>query len=1142
MPKFRIGWICCCLLFSLLIAFGDRNYARAESSWTETFEVYPDGGLLYTPWAAVGAYADGVFLAPYKGIMAAHLGDSKGGYLDLTSYRLSRSVNVKYTGTTLSFWASFVMNDTSDVFVFESSADGGFTWTQLMLPTSSVALTPWTQYGPYTLPVGTNFIRFRFDSNATGNIAAPGPGGVWIDEIAFKNPGYPIVVSSLFGDPQPPDGFNMVPETANVVNCSVTSPYDDPLYRGVRYICTGWTGDGVIVPATGTLPSVTVVVNGEGAYITWNWKTQYGVDTVSQNGVGVPNTEQWFWFDTGTLARVTGIKYVESQLAGYGWRCSGFIRASDPDNITGTFLAEDNIELTFVINKPWTVTWLWNDQFKVDVINPGNWGSPIPATGANWFDTFITFTATIDSVVSEGETIRHMLLGYELYYGNNPNPTQTGTGRVINDIILAEPVRIVWNWRTDYLLDVRNPQFIGVITPDVATYWVQENQAYNLTAHTPASDGVNNWLPIGYIKNGVTTYLTNFDSPTVTISMTSPIIFTWIWEMQTLPFQIISKYGAPTPAVGLHAYPFDATVTASVYSPYLPPGQPGIMHVCTGYTATGSVTPAVSSQLSVSFKLRAQNTTVTWNWYTQYKLIVLSTIPDIVSVPEIRPGGFWYAEGARIDASVEARIPGYRCSGYLLTEGEAQATGSNPFLSFNISAPSTITWQWEEEQTFTTLPKWNEPLQISDINNSLGVYVSMKRDPVSGRPSAVYYKIDGSFAGSLYYTYWDGARWHTEFVDGNTGSLTSANVGLYAKMALDSFSRPHVVYYDAKNGDLKYAFRNVTGGWQVTLVDSGGPGGNDVGTYCSLALNALNEPRISYYDATAKHLKYAALSFGVWSAEIVDSSGQVGSHTSISLDPQTGLARVAYRDSFNRSLKFASFDGNNWSKLVVDASDDTGYSPSMVIDTLGNAHIVYQLYNGVASAVIYAIQSGNVFYTKTVASSTTPDTGFVPSLALTTTGNPFIAFNDIKTHSLIFTLYNGQQWLTSTLDSAAVGSYISLDLFNNVPGIAYWSFTGLRYIEAKSGSNTGGTTLPKDTTTEDGKTGGGGCFIATSAFGSISSASVESLIAVRDSELASVQSGNNLVALYYAVSPSVASSLNSPLKAVVRDLVSTVER
>ena len=81
---------------------------------------------------------------------------------------------------------------------------------------------------------------------------------------------------------------------------------------------------------------------------------------------------------------------------------------------------------------------------------------------------------------------------------------------------------------------------------------------------------------------------------------------------------------------------------------------------------------------------------------------------------------------------------------------------------------------------------------------------------------------------------------------------SNGDVGGYTSIALNTAGNAHISYYDATNGDLKYA-TNTSGSWVAATVDNNG----DVGYYTSIALDTSDNAHISYFDNTNGDLKYA---------------------------------------------------------------------------------------------------------------------------------------------------------------------------------------------------------------------------------------------------------------------------------------------
>ena len=96
-------------------------------------------------------------------------------------------------------------------------------------------------------------------------------------------------------------------------------------------------------------------------------------------------------------------------------------------------------------------------------------------------------------------------------------------------------------------------------------------------------------------------------------------------------------------------------------------------------------------------------------------------------------------------------------------------------------------------------------------------------------------------------------------------------------IAIDSYNKVHISYYDVSNRDLKYVTGYPSGPWDIQTVDSS--------VYVllyfysivntSIATDSNNKVHISYYDATNDDLKYATNALGSWVTQTVDSTGEL---------------------------------------------------------------------------------------------------------------------------------------------------------------------------------------------------------------------------------------------------------------------------
>lgn len=130
----------------------------------------------------------------------------------------------------------------------------------------------------------------------------------------------------------------------------------------------------------------------------------------------------------------------------------------------------------------------------------------------------------------------------------------------------------------------------------------------------------------------------------------------------------------------------------------------------------------------------------------------------------------------------------------------------------------------------------------------------------------------------------------------------------FSSIDFDGNNYPHIAFYDETLGDLRYAYQD-SGGWHYETVDGfHDPNLLDVGRWVDLVVDGLNRPHICYYDAKDQDLRYAYKNGATWNIDIVDFLGAQGMYCSIDLNP-AGFPGISYYDGSSADLKFAYSQG-----------------------------------------------------------------------------------------------------------------------------------------------------------------------------------------------------------------------------------------
>lgn len=265
-----------------------------------------------------------------------------------------------------------------------------------------------------------------------------------------------LTISSANGTPVPAG------VTTQMWGSTISATVDAIVSGGAtQYLCTGWTGAGS-APASGTGNSVTFTITNN-TTLTWNWRTEYWLDTVAGDGGSVSVVDGWY--ASGQVVSVTATP--DSGFRFVGWTGSA----------TST-----NDTLVLTMNQAYSVTAAFEPILvTLTVISPR--GSPIPSGVSTQFLGSVV-AATVRPIVSGGAT-QYVCTGWT---GTGSAPA-SGSGNSVT-FTITQNSTLTWNWRTEYWLDTEAGEGGAV---DVADGWQASGRVVTVTATADNGFGFTGW-------------------------------------------------------------------------------------------------------------------------------------------------------------------------------------------------------------------------------------------------------------------------------------------------------------------------------------------------------------------------------------------------------------------------------------------------------------------------------------------------------------------------------------------------------------------------------------------------------------------------------------------------------------------------
>jgi len=359
-----------------------------------------------------------------------------------------------------------------------------------------------------------------------------------------------------------------------------------------------------------------------------------------------------------------------------GWTGTGSVPASGSGSSTGSFnITSDS-----------SITWLWQGtvvQRKLTVVSDHD--SPNPSVGDHFYDDSSPVTCSVSSPVTEGNTV-WTCTGWT---GTGSVPA-SGSGSSTGSFNITSDSFITWLWQgapVQWKLTVSSAH--DSPNPSVGDHLYNDGDPVTCSATSPVVEGGHSYTCTGWTGSGDVPSSGSGTSVGFTMSENSSI--TWNWQLTQWILTVNSAHDSPT---GSGTYNDGDPATSSVSSPVV---ESGHSYTCTGWSGTGDFGSGGSGTTAGPFTM-TQDSSITWNWKTQYFLTVSSAY-------DTPGGGGWYDSGSTAYATLtDGTVSGGAGTQYVFTSWGTDASGTNyaqsDAITMNAARTATANWKTQYQVTF----------------------------------------------------------------------------------------------------------------------------------------------------------------------------------------------------------------------------------------------------------------------------------------------------------------------------------------------------------------------------------------------------------------------------------------------------------